>query len=91
MCSSDLMLPAKAVETLQNQLETGFDICFTIGTTSVFPYVQQPVYLLKMNKKITVEINPDRTEISEIADIKIPLGAKEAMQKIWKEFKRIIL
>lgn len=85
------MLPAKAVETLQNQLETGFDICFTIGTTSVFPYVQQPVYLLKMNKKITVEINPDRTEISEIADIKIPLGAKEAMQKIWKEFKRIIL
>lgn len=36
--------------------------------------------------KPTIEINPGDTEISDIVDIRVKLGAAEALELIWQEF-----
>ncbi len=81
------MLDHKKVEKLIKHLTSGFDIYFSIGTTSVFPYIQEPILLAKANNKLTIEINPSKTEVSHLVDIKIPLGAKEALGEIWNRYK----
>lgn len=80
-------LPFAKTQILYKQLAEGFDLYFSIGTTSVFPYIREPILLAKQKGKPTVEINPGQTEISGIVDIKINLGASEAMEKIWNEYK----
>lgn len=76
------MLPAKKIHLLQRELETGFDAVFSIGTSSLFPYIMEPVYLAKQNGSLTVEINPDQTEVSHLVDVKLPLSASTAMDAI---------
>jgi len=66
-----------------------FDIYFSIGTTSVFPYIKYPMALAAHLKRPTVEINPDKTEISGWVDTKIPLGAAEALETIWMEYSAL--
>ena len=80
------ILPAYECQLLSAELAKGFDIYFSIGTTSVFPYIQQPIIDAKYSKRPTVEINPAETEISHIVDIKINSGAAEALDRIWREF-----
>jgi NAD-dependent deacetylase len=80
------MLPQEKVDTLTTELETGFDMYFSIGTTSVFPYIMQPMLMASYAGQPTVEINPGRSEISSFVDIKINLGAAEALDKIWNLF-----
>jgi len=79
-------LPVDKLQILSRQQEQGFDLYFSVGTTSVFPYIQQPILEAKDLRLPTVEINPGQTEISDIVDIKISLGAKEALDQIWKEY-----
>jgi NAD-dependent deacetylase len=62
-------------------MQDGFDIVFSIGTSSVFPYISQPVCLPRGGIP-TVEINPARTQLSDIVDYYLPLGAAEAMSAI---------
>lgn len=81
------MLPVDKVECLMQQLKRGFDIYFSIGTTSVFPYISQPMIMAKQLGGFTVEINPDRTDISSIVDLKLSMKAVEALEEIWREFK----
>lgn len=83
------MLPEEKLEILRTQLTVNFDIYFSIGTTSVFPYIQQPILYAKMHGRPTIEINPAETEISPLVDIKLPLKAAEAMDLIWKDFCKI--
>lgn len=80
-------LPYDKCQVLLGEIEKGFDIYFSIGTTSVFHYISQPMIEAKANGRPTIEINPDETYISDIVDIKLPLGAATAMEKIWQEFK----
>jgi NAD-dependent deacetylase len=80
------LLPVKELQILARELDKGFDIYFSIGTTSVFPYIQQPMVDAKYSGKPTVEINPSDTEISNFADIKLRLRAGEALEEIWREF-----
>ena len=81
------MLPLDKVQDLTLQLAQGFDIYFSIGTTSVFPYISQPIEDAKASGRPTVEINPSETAISDLVDIKISLGAVDALDKIWAEYK----
>jgi len=83
------MLPLEKVELMQQELSQMFDIYFSIGTTSVFPYISQPMAIAAHLKRPTIEINPDQTEISTWVDIKIPLGAAEALDAIWKGYMLI--
>ncbi len=80
------LLPKEKLDTLMHELKKGFDIYFSVGTTSVFPYISEPVILAKSLGRPTVEINPTETEISHMVDIKISLGAAEAMERIWKTY-----
>jgi len=80
------MLPIDKLVVLERELRRGFDIYFTIGTTSVFPYIQQPMISAKRSGRPTIEINPEETEISDLVDIKLRMRAAEALDKIWKEY-----
>jgi len=84
------MLPEDKLNLMQRELDRGFDIYFSIGTTSVFPYIRHPMAVAEDLGRPTVEINPDKTEISDWISIKISLGAAEALDMIWKEYKGIV-
>lgn len=79
-------LPMDAVGTLQRELRRGFDVVFSVGTTSVFPYIAGPVLDAYHRKKPSVEINPGDTEVSEFVTVKLPLRAAEALDAIWTAY-----
>ncbi len=81
------MLPLDKVNIMSREINKGFDAYFSIGTTSVFPYISQPMIIAKHLGRHTIEINPDITEISDIVDIKLRLGAADALDAIWKAFE----
>jgi NAD-dependent deacetylase len=72
------------IEQLYYQLELGFDAVVSIGTSSVFPYITQPLKLAKQNRKPTIEINPSFTNVSDLVDYKIEAGAAETLTKLWE-------
>ncbi|PKO87775.1 MAG: NAD-dependent protein deacylase [Betaproteobacteria bacterium HGW-Betaproteobacteria-12] len=76
------MLPEAPLERFIGALQDGFDIVFSIGTSSVFPYITQPVVFAGGSGIPTVEINPSRTQLSDIVDFYLPLGAAVAMTAI---------
>lgn len=75
-------LPEAELDRFIEALQDGFDIVFSIGTSSVFPYITQPVLFAAENGIPTVEINPVKTQLSDIVDYYLPLGAAEAMAGI---------
>jgi len=77
-------LPIDKVEQMYRELAEGFDAIFSIGTTSVFPYIMQPVIDARRSGKLTVEINPARTTLSDDVDFRIDLDAAEAMEGLWR-------
>lgn len=81
-------LPLMAVDALQTQLSQGFDLVFSIGTTSVFPYIAQPVLDARYWGAKTIEINPGDTEVTAYVDYKIPLRAAEALGYLWQAMGR---
>jgi NAD-dependent deacetylase len=81
------MLPVDKVEILERELRRGFDIYFSIGTTSIFPYISQPIVLARHLGRTTVEINPADTEVSDVVDIKLRMRAAEALDAIWSEYR----
>ncbi len=78
------MLPTEAIQHLEKELAQGFDAVFSIGTTSVFPYIQAPVRAAAASGNVTVEINPDRTVLSDLFDFKLNLPAGKALDAIWR-------
>lgn len=80
------MLPGKKLVKLASEMEQGFDMVFTIGTSALFPYIVGPVSKLKEGGSFAVEINPEDTSITPVVDIKLSLGAGEALDQIWQGF-----
>lgn len=78
------MLPDAAVRDLQREMLRGFDLVFSIGTTSVFPYIAQPVFEARRWGGKSVEINPGTTEVTPFVNYKLSLGAVDAMSRIWQ-------
>lgn len=78
------MLPDEALNRLRRELEIGFETVFSIGTSSVFPYIQEPVVQAHRMGVPTVEINPTETVVSDWADYRLAMGAAVAMDEIWK-------
>ncbi len=75
------------IHQLQAELEKGFDIVFSIGTTSVFPYIQAPIYMAKSAGNVSVEINPSETTISHVVDYRLAIPAGLALEEIWKSYQ----
>lgn len=82
------MLPGAAIDALQREMAAGFDAVFTIGTTSVFPYIAGPVVLAQRQGIPTVEINPGESEVSEIVDLRLRCGAAAAITAIRDAWRR---
>jgi NAD-dependent deacetylase len=76
------MLPEAALAHYEREVAQGFDLVFSIGTTSVFPYIAWPVADAIRRGIPSVEINPGRTSLSERVRFQLPLGAASALEGI---------
>jgi NAD-dependent deacetylase len=81
------MLPEAGVRELKCQLREGFDLVFSVGTTSAFPYISFPVEVARQRDKPTVEINPGTTRVSAMVRYRLALGAAVALDAIWSRYK----
>ena len=82
------MLPLDRARLLQEQLMRGFDAVFSIGTTSVFPYIAEPVIDARRRGALTVEINPGASEVSHIVNHRLQTGAAAAMDAVVRALDR---
>lgn len=73
---------------LMEELDRGFDIVFSIGTSSLFPYIMDPVFKAEQKGIPTVEINPGETSISTIADFNIRSSASEALEYLMQNLRK---
>jgi NAD-dependent deacetylase len=76
------MLPLDKLAVLQRELERGFDAVFSIGTSSVFPYIAQPIIEARFRGALTVEINPGDSEVTHVVEEKITHGASETLASL---------
>lgn len=76
------MLPSHAIQHLYAELDRGFDLVFSIGTTSVFPYIAGPVVQASQMGIPTVEINPTDTNVTRFVDYKLTSGAAATLRAI---------
>jgi len=81
------LIDGPGVEHIQAELEKGFDMVLSIGTTSVFPYIQAPIYMAKSAGNVTVEINPSETTVSHVVDYRLAMPAGAALDEIWKRYQ----
>ncbi len=81
-------LPLEALEILERELRNPFDIAISIGTSSYFPYIVQPVIDARRVGTFTIEINPTQTIISELVDLKFSVGAAQVLDEVWKRLDR---
>jgi NAD-dependent deacetylase len=65
------------------------EIVLSIGTTSVFPYIAEPVRQARAAGVPTVEINPARTEVSDLVDYRLETGAADALGAIGRELRLV--
>ncbi|MFC1485455.1 NAD-dependent deacetylase [Candidatus Latescibacterota bacterium] len=79
-------LPLDRIDMIMDEWREDFDIVFSVGTTSVFPYITQPVAYAKTNDIPTVEINPGDTPVTPLVDFKIPAGAAETLDVLWTRY-----
>lgn len=75
-------LPADAVDRLIATLAAGTDLVFSVGTTSVFPYIAAPVFEAAQRGIPTVEINPGESRVSGFVDVRLRMGAAPALAAI---------
>ena len=80
------MLEEKKVALMQEQAFYGFDMVFSVGTSSLFPYIVEPIVAARAAGVPTVEINPGQTDLSTMVAHKIAAGAAEALDAIWSRF-----
>jgi len=65
------MLPPAKVDRLIIELDRGFDAVFSVGTSSLFPYIAEPVVHAAEAGGLTVEINPSDTIVSSVVEERI--------------------
>ena len=81
-------LPEEALSQLRREVEIGFGAVFSIGTSAVFHYIQEPVVAARRMGVPTIEINPSETVLSQHADYRLVMGAATAMDEIWSRFQK---
>jgi len=59
------MLPEQAIDTLYTEVRKGFEVVISIGTSASFPYIVEPLLRTRQAGGFTVEINPQRTDLSD--------------------------
>ena len=80
------MLPEEKLTLLDEQTSKGFDLVFSVGTSSLFAYITMPVIQAARRGTPTVEINPDRTIISDTVSVRLEARAAVALGELWRRF-----
>jgi len=83
------MLPEHACLTLAEQVAQGFDVVLAVGTTASFPYIAEPVLRTWKAGGLTAEINPQRTDLSDIVDIHLPGRAADVLPRLVEHFSSL--
>jgi NAD-dependent deacetylase len=76
------MLPVSATARLVDELRRGFDLVLSVGTTSAFPYIAEPMLRAARAGLPAIEINPGNTYVSDIATHRLRMGAADAFREI---------
>ncbi|HZF56792.1 MAG TPA: NAD-dependent protein deacylase [Polyangiaceae bacterium] len=82
------ILPTKKVETYRRELDRGFDVVVSIGTSAQFPYIAQPVMVAASGGVPTIDINPERTPLADIVAVRLEMPAVGALQAITERMGR---
>ncbi|AKJ08378.1 NAD-dependent deacetylase [Archangium gephyra] len=77
------LLPPEKVAVMEREFAQGFDLVFSIGTSSLFPYITAPVVEAVERQRPTVEINPGQTQLSRVVDVHLQVGAVAACEALW--------
>ena len=80
-------LSLERLMVLFTELDEGFDLVFSIGTSSTFSYIAEPVRMAAQFGRPTVEINPGVSEVSDLVDIKLTMRAAPALDAIWQAYE----
>ena len=80
-------LPQRQITTLYNEYQKSFDLVISIGTSSHFPYIVEPILKARQEGIATIEINPSETTISDLVDVKLPRRAAACLEEIWQRYK----
>jgi NAD-dependent deacetylase len=76
------LLPFDKVGRLERELQRGFDAYFSVGTSSVFPYIAGPILEAAARGLPTVEINPVETEVSRAVGFRFAGPAGVALDAV---------
>ncbi|WP_298188831.1 NAD-dependent deacylase [uncultured Pseudomonas sp.] len=76
------MLPEQAIDTLYAELGKGFDVVISIGTSASFPYIVEPLLRTRQAGGFTVDVNPQRTELSDRVDVHLPGRALDVLPEL---------
>jgi NAD-dependent deacetylase len=76
------MLPLAELAHLQAEIDLGFDVVLSVGTSSLFPYIVQPIAIQARRGGFSVEINPERTVASALVSERLPMRAALALGEI---------
>jgi len=79
-------LPTCKLARFWREFERGFDIVFSVGTSSLFDYIADPVRRARMSRVPTVEINPEPTAITPFVEYKLAGGAADVLDRIWDRY-----
>jgi NAD-dependent deacetylase len=80
-------VPREKLATLWREFAVGFDVVFSVGTSSLFEYISDPIHLAHEAGIPTVEVNPERTPVSNVVDFKICGGAAEVLDDLWERYR----
>lgn len=78
-------LPLRALAHYETALAEGFDVIVAIGTTAVFPYIDQPFRDARADGIPAIEINPQETVISHLCTATVRLPAARALTAIERQ------
>lgn len=74
------MLDPGKIEALYRQFVFDMpDMVVSVGTSALFPYIVEPVATAARAGKLTIEVNPERTELSDFVDFHLAVPAGTAL------------
>lgn len=76
------MLPEQAIGTLYDEVRKGFEVVISIGTSASFPYIVEPLLRTRQAGGFTVEINPQRTDLSARVDVHLQGRALDVLPEL---------
>ena len=75
-------LPMNVIGAFRLEQRKGFDLVFSVGTTSLFLYVIEPIVAAVRRGTPVVEINPDTTPVSEMANFRFAGPAGQTLHML---------